>query len=48
MVKVKFLDNVEQRSRSLGRKFWYGWKGITRKVHMKFLIQTGQKLWLRL
>ena len=39
MAKVKVFLKVGQtsRSRSLGQKFWYPWKGlVTRNVHMKY------------
>ena len=37
------------RSRSLGQKFWYRWKGlVTRNVHMKALPLLVRKLWPRL
>ena len=39
MVKVKVFSYVGQRlrSRSPGKKNWYGWKGLlTRNVHVKY------------
>ena len=44
MAKVKVFLKVCQtsRSRSLGHKFWYPWKGlITRNVHMKYESPTS-------
>ena len=44
MAKVKVFLKVGQtsRSRSLGQKFWYPWKGlITSNVHMKYESPTS-------
>ena len=44
MAKVKVFLKVGQtsRSRSLGQKFWYPWKGlVTRNVHMKYECPTS-------
>ena len=44
MAKVKVFLKVGQtsRSRSLGQKFWYPWKGlVTRNAHMKYESPTS-------
>ena len=44
MTKVKVFLKVGQtsRSRSLGQKFWYPWKGLViRNVHMKYESPTS-------
>ena len=44
MAKVKVFLKVGQtpRSRSLGQKFWYPWKGLaTRNTHMKYESPTS-------
>ena len=43
MTKVKVFLKVGQtsRSRSLGQKFWYPWKGlVTRNTHVKYESST--------
>ena len=51
MTKVKVFLKVGQtsRSKSLGQKFLYPWKGlVTRNTHMKSLPLLVRKLWPRL